>query len=581
MRFVSNRAIVMRPLLAALASLSLFSQLCMSGCAVGPSYRRPAATLENFHSVGAFATRPTSAPTPALEAWWDGFNDPMLSRIVQRARDQNLDLAAALARVQQARAAAREAGAQLLPTFDVNGRATRIHYSLESPVGQIASPLPGFNRNQSIYEAALGAIWELDLFGGLRRGKEAASAEADAAIAKQVGTRISVTADAADAYLRVRGDQTRIAVAEQQVATDERLLELVRQRFGRGLAAVREVAQAEALLSQARASLQPLRIDLEAQMNRLDVLLGVQPGTSAAELQTPSDIPSVPSVPDNDTPLDVLRRRPDVIAAERHLAASNARIGQALANYYPNISLAGVLGYESSRPSDLFKAATFQPQGIAGLRWRVFDFGKVTLEVAQARGANAEALARYQQAVLRAAEDVENAFTSLVQLEAHREELLTEVAALRRARDASQEDILRAYSAEIDKLKVRGGYVTADVINVNPQTPGLDAMLAKFSREHWHDEDEVRFTVQGHGVFHVNPKTAPVVSIEVEPGDLIRVPRGTLHWFDLCGDRRIRAIRLFQDKSGWTPHYTSSGVDRNYEPVCWGPRYIPPQTAAK
>ena len=210
----------------------------------------------------------------------------MLSRIVQRARAQNLDLAAALARVQQARAAAREAGAQLLPTFDLNGQATRIHQSLESPIGQIASHLPGFNRNQSIYDAGLGAMWELDLFGGLRRGREAASAEADAAIAEQVGTRISVTADAADAYLRIRGDQARIAVAEQQVATDEHLLELVRQRFGRGLAAVREVAQAEALLSQARASLQPLRIDLEAQMNRLDVLLGVQPGTSAAELQT-------------------------------------------------------------------------------------------------------------------------------------------------------------------------------------------------------------------------------------------------------------------------------------------------------
>ena len=159
---------------------------------------------------------------------------------------------------------------------------------------------------------------------------------------------------------------------------------LVRLRFGRGLAAVREVAQTEALLSQARASLQPLRIDLEAQMNRLDVLLGVQPGTSAPELATPRDIPSVPSVSANDGPFEVLRRRPDVIAAERRLAASNARIGQALAGYYPKISLAGVLGYESSSPSDLFKAATLQPQGIAGLRWRVFDFGKVSAEVAQA-----------------------------------------------------------------------------------------------------------------------------------------------------------------------------------------------------
>jgi NodT family efflux transporter outer membrane factor (OMF) lipoprotein len=332
---------------AALAAVSPFSLLCVSGCAVGPSYRKPATTLEKFHNAVAVEARPTSAPTPALETWWEGFNDPMLSRIVQRARDQNLDLAAALARVRQARAAATEAGAQLLPTFDLNGQATRIHQSLESPVGQIASHLPAFNRDQSIYDAGLGASWELDLFGGLRRGREAASAEADAATAAQVGIRISVTADAADAYLRVRGDQARIAVAEQQVLTDEHLLELVRQRFSRGLAAVREVAQAEALIFQARASLQPLRIDLEAQMNRLDVLLGVQPGTSSAELQTPRDIPSVPSVSTSDGPLEVLRRRPDVIAAERHLAASNARIGQALADYYPKVSLAGL--YRCSR----------------------------------------------------------------------------------------------------------------------------------------------------------------------------------------------------------------------------------------
>lgn len=451
----------MRPLLAALASLSLFSQLCMSGCAVGPSYRRPATTLEDFHSVGAHAADPTRAPAPALEAWWDDFNDPMLSRIVQRARDQNLDLAAALARVQQARAAAREAGAQLLPTVDLDGQATRIHQSLESPTGQIASHLPGYNRNQSIYDAGLGAGWELDLFGGLRRGKEAASAEADAARAEQVGVRISITADAADTYLRIRGDQARIAVAGQQVATDERLLELVRQRFGRGLAAVREVAQAEALLSEARASLQPLGIDLEAQTNRLDVLLGVQPGTSAPELQRPGDIPPAPSVPADDKPVDVLRRRPDVIAAERQLAASNARIGQALAEYYPKISLAGVLGYESSRTGDLFKAATLQLKGVAGLRWRVFDFGKVSAEVAQAKGANAEALARYQQAVLRAAEDVEDAFTSLVQLEAHQQELLSEVAALRRARDASQEAYQGGVIALTDVLDADRQLLTA------------------------------------------------------------------------------------------------------------------------
>ena len=149
------------------------------------------------------------------------------------------------------------------------------------------------------------------------------------------------------------------------------------------------------------------------------------------------------------------------------------------------------------------------------------------------------------------------------------------------AEDALPEEILKAYGEEIDKLKRRGGYMTADVIDVNPATPGLETMLAKFNIEHRHEEDEVRFIIAGRGLFHIHPQRGPVVAIEVEAGDLIRVPKGTLHWFDLCGERRIRAIRLFQDVSGWTPHYTHSGVDRGYEPVCWGPRYIPPQTAAR
>jgi 1,2-dihydroxy-3-keto-5-methylthiopentene dioxygenase len=141
--------------------------------------------------------------------------------------------------------------------------------------------------------------------------------------------------------------------------------------------------------------------------------------------------------------------------------------------------------------------------------------------------------------------------------------------------DATDAEILEAFSDEIEKLKASGEYVTADVINVVPTTPGLDEMLNKFNKEHWHDEDEVRFIVKGHGLFHIAPKGSDVVSIEMEAGDLIRVPRGTLHWFDLCGDRTVRAIRLFQDSTGWTPHYTGSGVDGWYEPVCFGPAYFP------
>jgi len=141
--------------------------------------------------------------------------------------------------------------------------------------------------------------------------------------------------------------------------------------------------------------------------------------------------------------------------------------------------------------------------------------------------------------------------------------------------DAADAEILEAYAEEIEGLKTKGGYVTADVINVVPATPGLDEMLNKFNKEHWHDEDEVRFIVKGHGLFHIAPKDGDVVSIEMEAGDLIRVPRGTFHWFNLCGDRTVRAIRLFQDASGWTPHYTDSGVDAGYEPVCFGTSYFP------
>ena len=130
--------------------------------------------------------------------------------------------------------------------------------------------------------------------------------------------------------------------------------------------------------------------------------------------------------------------------------------------------------------------------------------------------------------------------------------------------------VLESYDEELAKLKARGGYVTADVIDVTPATPNLDAMLAKFSREHWHDEDEVRLVVSGSGVFHIHPKNGPVVAIEVEAGDSIRVPAGTLHWFDLCDTRTIRAIRLFRDPAGWTPRYTESGAEEGFQPVCFG-----------
>src|SRR5207253_2348324 len=213
----------------------------------------------------------------------------------------------------------------------------------------------------------------------------AATAEAQAAEASHTGTRITVAAEAADAYMQVRGAQARLNFAKDQIATDRHLVELVQQRRDAGVASDRELAQAQALLSQAKATIPLLTVSLEAQLNRLDVLMGAQPGTYAAELSSVAEIPDVPEISGYGTPTELLRRRPDIIAAERMVAASNARIGQALADYYPKLSLSGIVGSQAVAPAHLVEQQGFQPISVVGLRWRLFDFGAVAADVKRAR----------------------------------------------------------------------------------------------------------------------------------------------------------------------------------------------------
>jgi len=334
------------------------------------------------------------------------------------------------------------------------GRPQRFTSSLSVDLRVIDTAL----RDAGLADSLRGALEELD---GPLVHLPTARAEAQAAEAERLGTRISVCAESADAYFRIRGDQARITVAGEQIQVESRLVDLVRQRRARGVSSEREVAQAEALLKQAQTVLPLLNIDLGAQLNRLDVLMGVQPGTYAKELETSREIPTIPGIPDNDQPLDVLRRRPDIIAAERRVAAANARIGVALSDYYPKISLSGVLGFESLSSSHLFSAEAFQPIGTGAVRWRIFDFGRVSAEVAAARGADAEALARYQLSVLRAAEDVENAFLGLVQTERRTRELKDEVASLIRARDLSQQSYVSGVIPLTDVLDANRLLLTA------------------------------------------------------------------------------------------------------------------------
>jgi NodT family efflux transporter outer membrane factor (OMF) lipoprotein len=453
----------------------------LAGCAVGPDYRAPdIAPPFAYHGGTTLAARAGEAPAPALDAWWQGFDDPVLARLVERALAQNLDLAASRERVAQARAVASRAGAARLPEANVDTGLARERQSLRSPLGEIASHSPGYARTQTLAQLGAGASWETDIAGGLRRGEEAADAELAAAEAQHAGVRVSLAAETADAYLRVRGAQSRIAIAQHQIDNEAQLFELVQLRRDKGLGTAREVAQAEGLLLQAQASVPPLRRELASQLFRLDVLAGTAPGTSEAELVAAAADFKVPAIATAGGPAQLLRRRPDVVAAERRLAASNARIGVALAGYYPSLSLSGVLGFESLDVGRTLTASAFQPAALAGLHWRLFDFGRVDAEVAQARGANREALLRYRQAMLRATEDVEDAIVAVAELESQHALLAREVDAHLQARDAAQDAYRGGAVSLVEVLDEDRQLLAAQDLLASVRTDDARAAVAAF-----------------------------------------------------------------------------------------------------
>jgi NodT family efflux transporter outer membrane factor (OMF) lipoprotein len=411
--------------------------LTLAGCAVGPTYQRPDLGLNpQFHTPAPIQASATSA---SLDAWWRGFNDPELVRVVERAQAQNLDLEQARARILQSRALAKAAGAALAPQADAIASAAHEEQSLLNPIGEIGRNLPGFQRSTAVYDVGASASWEIDLFGGLRRERDAARAEAKASQAQATAVHISVSADAADAYLQVRAYQARTAVARRQETIEQDLAGLLQRRADQGVAADRELRLTRAELESVRASIPPLVAGLEAQLNRLDVLMGAQPGTYRAELSATAPIPAAPLIQVGAGPTDLLRRRPDVLAAEQKLIAANARIGAAIADYYPKLSISGLFGVESVDAGQIFTGDAVQHQIGAGLRWRLFDFGRVDAEVAQARGRDAEALAAYRSSVLHASEDVENALSDMTQQQARADALSRQIAELTVARGQAQQ----------------------------------------------------------------------------------------------------------------------------------------------
>jgi NodT family efflux transporter outer membrane factor (OMF) lipoprotein len=427
--------------------LATAAGLALAGCAVGPDYQRPDLGL----AAGFHTALPPAAPgarPAALEAWWRGFGDDELARVVERAGAQNLDIEQARDRVLQSRAAAQAAGAALLPQGDAQAAAADERQSLLSPIGEIGRRLPGYRRQVGVYDLGAAASWEVDLFGGLRRRRQAARADAAASAAEAQAVRISVMAEAADAYLQVRADQARLAVARRQESAQADLVALVDRRRAEGVSPDRELREARAELDRVRATIPPLQAGLAAQLDRLDVLMGARPGADQDELLAAAPLPSPPRLAAGDGPAELLRRRPDVIAAERRLAAADARIGAAISDYYPKVSISGLLGLESIDAGQLFSGQAVQRQISGGLRWRLFDFGRVDAEVAQAHGAQAEALAGYRAIVLRAGAEVEDAFSDFTQSQARAAALERQIDELTTARAQAQQ----AYEGGVTSL---------------------------------------------------------------------------------------------------------------------------------
>lgn len=440
----------------------------IGGCATAPRYIVPVSTAPAaFVGAPAVAIR-RATETSDLVQWWRSFHDPVLTDLVESSLTQNLDLQQASARVTQARAALKSANAALLPSGQISGQAGENYQSVQTPIGRIANAFPQFERSTENYEASLTASWELDVFGGRDAARDAARADWQASAAAAVAARLAVAAQTADTYIAIRSLQARLQIATAQAQIQQRLTDIVGLQFRKGVAAELQLRQAEGALAQVRGAVPALQNQLDMAMNALDVLLGTQPGTMRSELSAPAAIPLPPAIATADGPAALLRRRPDIIAAERTLAASNARIGVAVSEYYPKFSLSGLLGSATTAVGGLFSGGATQASGVLGLRWRLFDFGRVDAEIKAAKGRNAEALAAYRQTVLRASQDVEDAFSTLVQQEARSVMLQQGEVSLARAQQASEVaykggvvSLIEVLDADRRLLETRDGAVQA------------------------------------------------------------------------------------------------------------------------
>ncbi len=354
----------------------------------------------------AAAGRGPAAPVPVSDGFWRALGDSTLSRLVDQALGANLDIQAAEARLRGVRAARAGAALDLAPTVTFGGGYTRQRLSSAIfPIG--ASSFP----DQDIWDAGFDASWELDLFGRVRRNVQAQGAFVQVAREDLRDIKVSLVAELARSYFDLRGAQEQLAVAERNGDNQRRTLELTKQRLDAGQGTAFDTERAQAQLSLTLASIPPLQGRVAAAEYQIGVLLGRPPTSVAGELDAAAPLPAFPASVAVASPDSLVRRRPDVAAAERLVAAQRALVGSAKADYLPRLAVGGSAGFTATALDSVGRHGTFRYAVGPVISWPAFNLGRVKAQVRAAQARESEAQAQYSQTVLRALQDVE---TSLV-----------------------------------------------------------------------------------------------------------------------------------------------------------------------
>lgn len=397
------------------------------GCtAVGPDYIEPEMDVPgNWHSD--IETTPANASTVSqdLAQWWTMFNDPQLSELIDKAVAGNLDLRQGYARLRQARAERNAARADRFPTLDATGAVQK----------RWADDGTGSTRENELYSAGFDAGWELDIFGGIRRSIEASQAELEATAESLNDVLVSLAAEVAINYVDLRTAQNRLKVTQANADSQQETLDLVTALYQAGMKDELAVKQARYNLENTRAQIPDLNTSLEEALNRLAVLTGQSPGALHAGLASVAPLPEISLQPVVDVPAKTLRRRPDVRQAERELAAQSARVGVAIADLYPKFALNGAIGLSADTLNDWFDSNNRTTTLGPSFSWKIFDAGAIRANIEAQSALQEEALAAYEETILNALEEVENAITAYIQEQLKLDALN---AATRAAREAEE-----------------------------------------------------------------------------------------------------------------------------------------------